>query len=76
MGKRVTWRIEILRVLREAESGETVVAESAPASYRSRGARSSLSSERCPFANLPEKTAGRWDQGLTSENMQECGNST
>jgi bifunctional non-homologous end joining protein LigD len=31
-----------------------------------------LESERCPFANLPEKTAGRWGQGLTSENMHEC----
>lgn len=26
----------------------------------------------CPFANLPEKTAGRWGQGLTAEKMKEC----
>jgi ATP-dependent DNA ligase len=31
-----------------------------------------LESERCPFANLPETTAGRGGQGLTAENMQEC----
>ena len=26
----------------------------------------------CPFANLPEATAGRWGQGLTAEKMKEC----
>ena len=26
----------------------------------------------CPFANLPEKHAGRWGQGLTAEKMAEC----
>jgi ATP-dependent DNA ligase len=26
----------------------------------------------CPFANLPEKTAGRWGQGLTAAKMKEC----
>jgi ATP-dependent DNA ligase len=26
----------------------------------------------CPFANLPEKTAGRWGHGLTVEKMKEC----
>jgi DNA ligase D-like protein (predicted ligase) len=26
----------------------------------------------CPFANLPEPTAGRWGQGLTAEKMEEC----
>jgi bifunctional non-homologous end joining protein LigD len=31
-----------------------------------------LKTDRCPFANLPEKTAGRWGQGLTAEKMQEC----
>lgn len=27
---------------------------------------------KCPFVNLPEKTAGRWGQGLTAEKMKEC----
>ncbi|HEY4049462.1 MAG TPA: ATP-dependent DNA ligase [Acidobacteriaceae bacterium] len=31
-----------------------------------------LKTERCPFGNLPEKTAGRWGQGLTAEKMEEC----
>jgi bifunctional non-homologous end joining protein LigD len=31
-----------------------------------------LEVERCPFANLPQKTAGRWGQGLTAEKMDEC----
>ncbi len=31
-----------------------------------------LKTNRCPFANLPEKAAGRWGQGLTPENMKEC----
>jgi ATP-dependent DNA ligase len=26
----------------------------------------------CPFANLPEKKAGRWGAGLTAEKMKEC----
>ena len=26
----------------------------------------------CPFANLPEKSAGRWGQGLTAAKMREC----
>ena len=26
----------------------------------------------CPFANLPEKKAGRWGAGLTAEKMEEC----
>jgi bifunctional non-homologous end joining protein LigD len=26
----------------------------------------------CPFANLPEKKAGRWGAGLTSAKMEEC----
>lgn len=26
----------------------------------------------CPFANLPEATAGRWGQGLTAAKMKEC----
>ena len=26
----------------------------------------------CPFANLPEKSAGRWRQGLTAAKMAEC----
>jgi DNA ligase D-like protein (predicted ligase) len=31
-----------------------------------------LKTDRCPFANLPEKTAGRWGEGLTAEKMTEC----
>jgi bifunctional non-homologous end joining protein LigD len=26
----------------------------------------------CPFANLPEKSVGRWGQGLTAAKMKEC----
>lgn len=26
----------------------------------------------CPFANLPEKREGRWDQGITASKMAEC----
>jgi len=26
----------------------------------------------CPFANLPEKHAGRWGAGLTAAKMAEC----
>src|SRR5450432_762140 len=33
---------------------------------------SKLEIETCPFANLPEKHAGRWGQGLTAEKMKEC----
>jgi DNA ligase D-like protein (predicted ligase) len=31
-----------------------------------------LKTARCPFANLPEKAAGRWGQGLTAEKMRDC----
>jgi bifunctional non-homologous end joining protein LigD len=31
-----------------------------------------LETPKCPFANLPELTAGRWGQGLTAEKMKEC----
>jgi DNA ligase D-like protein (predicted ligase) len=31
-----------------------------------------LKTERCPFANLPEKSEGRWGQGLTAEKMNSC----
>jgi bifunctional non-homologous end joining protein LigD len=31
-----------------------------------------LKMPKCPFANLPEATAGRWGQGLTAEKMKEC----
>jgi DNA ligase D-like protein (predicted ligase) len=31
-----------------------------------------LRTTRCPFVNLPEKQAGRWGQGLTTEKMKEC----
>ena len=26
----------------------------------------------CPFANLPEKSAGRWGAGLTAAKMEDC----
>ena len=31
-----------------------------------------LEIKECPFANLPEKKAGRWGAGLTAEKMKEC----
>lgn len=31
-----------------------------------------LKTAKCPFANLPEKAAGRWGQGLTAEKMKDC----
>ena len=31
-----------------------------------------LEIEECPFANLPEKKAGRWGAGLTAAKMAEC----
>jgi ATP-dependent DNA ligase len=31
-----------------------------------------LEIKECPFANLPEKKAGRWGAGLTSAKMAEC----
>lgn len=31
-----------------------------------------LQTERCPFTNLPEKTAGRWGQGITAAKMAVC----
>jgi bifunctional non-homologous end joining protein LigD len=31
-----------------------------------------LTTTKCPFANLPEKQAGRWGQGLTAEKMKDC----
>lgn len=31
-----------------------------------------LEIENCPFANLPEKKAGRWGAGLTAAKMSEC----
>ena len=31
-----------------------------------------LETSHCPFANLPEKKAGRWGFGLTAEKMAEC----
>jgi DNA ligase D-like protein (predicted ligase) len=31
-----------------------------------------LTTTKCPFANLPEKQAGRWGQGLTVDKMKEC----
>jgi bifunctional non-homologous end joining protein LigD len=31
-----------------------------------------LKTAKCPFANLPEKSEGRWGQGLTAEKMKGC----
>ena len=31
-----------------------------------------LKTDKCPFVNLPEKSAGRWGQGLTADKMKEC----
>ena len=31
-----------------------------------------LATEQCPFANLPEVRGGRWGEGLTAEKMREC----
>jgi DNA ligase D-like protein (predicted ligase) len=31
-----------------------------------------LETRTCPFANLPEKKAGRWGAGLTAANMEDC----
>jgi bifunctional non-homologous end joining protein LigD len=31
-----------------------------------------LKADKCPFVNLPEKTEGRWGQGLTAEKMKGC----
>jgi ATP-dependent DNA ligase len=31
-----------------------------------------LEIDECPFANLPEKKAGRWGAGLTAAKMREC----
>jgi ATP-dependent DNA ligase len=31
-----------------------------------------LEEKECPFANLPEKKAGRWGAALTAAKMEEC----
>jgi len=31
-----------------------------------------LKTTKCPFTNLPEKSEGRWGQGLTAEKMKGC----
>ena len=31
-----------------------------------------LETSECPFANLPEARAGRWDDGLTTAKMKDC----
>jgi bifunctional non-homologous end joining protein LigD len=31
-----------------------------------------LETDKCPFTNLPEKSEGRWGQGLTAEKMKSC----
>jgi bifunctional non-homologous end joining protein LigD len=28
--------------------------------------------DHCPFRNLPERTKGRWGEGLTAEDMGKC----
>lgn len=33
---------------------------------------SKLEINACPFSNLPEKSGGRWGQGLTAAKMKEC----
>ncbi len=44
-----------------------------PATRREVAARfKGLKVTKCPFANLPQKDAGRWGQGLTAEKMKEC----
>jgi len=44
-----------------------------PATRREVAARfKGLQIAKCPFANLPQKDAGRWGQGLTAEKMKEC----
>ena len=32
----------------------------------------SLESLKCPFANLPESSKGRWGEGLTAADMEKC----
>ena len=44
-----------------------------PANRRSLHAKlQPLETECCPFANLPEASAGRWGQGLTTAKMKSC----
>lgn len=31
-----------------------------------------LLADKCPFVNLPEKSEGRWGQGLTAQKMKSC----
>jgi bifunctional non-homologous end joining protein LigD len=31
-----------------------------------------LATSRCPFANLPKARRGRWDYGLTKDEMERC----
>jgi DNA ligase D-like protein (predicted ligase) len=31
-----------------------------------------LRADKCPFTNLPERSEGRWGQGLTAEKMKSC----
>ena len=33
---------------------------------------SGLETDRCPFSNLPESHRGRWGEGLTAEDMENC----
>jgi bifunctional non-homologous end joining protein LigD len=53
--------------------GSRVRAGFVPAARREVAARfKGLQIAKCPFANLPQKDAGRWGQGLTAEKMKEC----
>lgn len=31
-----------------------------------------MATTKCPFGNLPEKSRGRWGEGLTEERMRDC----
>jgi ATP-dependent DNA ligase len=58
---------------KELQFAARVRAGFVPASRRALFAKiKSLKTEKCPFANLPEKSEGRWGQGLTAEKMKGC----
>ena len=60
------------------EKGALLYAGSVRAGFE-RGARQALlaafdgmSASRCPFRNLPDRTRGRWGEGMTAEKMAAC----
>lgn len=58
---------------RELQFCASVRAGFDPASRRHLYTRlESFITDRCPFTNLPEKSPGRWGQGLTAEKMLNC----